>query len=303
MVLIYGLSSSSDPENIRYIGKAIDIKKRLKRHLSSYELKRDTHKNRWIKLELLNGNDIISTELYRFENENWQNVEIEWIDKYKKLGYKLTNSTIGGNGSLLTNEQIKKRSEDIVKKNLKDKKDEIEKYNIRKELEIWVGERICPSCGKEVKHTSKTMCNLIHLFRKSINRECLVCRSTGRKLSQETRDKISKSKENISQETREKLSKIHRGKVLSKETKDKLRNYNLGKKQSSETINKRVNKQKVKIICLNNNKKYDSIKEACEELNCSSASIIRVLKKEIENTKGYKFIYDGKEKSTFGYPA
>ena len=102
MILIYGLSSSSDPENIRYIGKDIDIKKRLKKHLSSYELKSDTHKNMWIKLELLNGNDIISTELYRFESENWQDVEIEWIDRYKKLGYKLTNSTIGGDGFVMT---------------------------------------------------------------------------------------------------------------------------------------------------------------------------------------------------------
>ena len=103
---------------------------------------------------------------------------------------------------------------------------------------------------------------------------------------------ISKSKENLSQETRDKFSKLHKGKKLSQETKDKIRDCNLGKKQSKETIDKRANKQKVKIICLNNNSEYMSIKEACIDLNCSSSSIIKVLRKERDNTKGYKFIYN-----------
>jgi len=55
----------------------------------------------------------------------------------------------------------------------------------------------------------------------------------GRKLSQEAKDKISKSKEGIklppiSQETRDKLSKSHKGHITTKETRDKISESNTG---------------------------------------------------------------------------
>lgn len=58
MAFIYGLISSSNLQNIRYVGKAINLDDRLRRHLSDYYLQEDTHKTRWIKSELRKDNKI-----------------------------------------------------------------------------------------------------------------------------------------------------------------------------------------------------------------------------------------------------
>ena len=176
--------------------------------------------------------------------------------------------------------------------------EEIKKFKIKEEQDKWVGTRECIECKKVLTHSAKNFSAIIHLLRKSEKKKCLVCRSIGRTLSQEAKDKISKSKENLTQETRDKFSKLHKGKTISKKTRAKLRKVNLGKTQSQETIDKRTKHRKRKIICTNNNIEYESIKEACKDLSCSSASVIKVLNKKQEQTKGYNFIYkkdsDGK---------
>jgi len=292
MEIIYGLSSNSEPLNIRYIGKANNIYNRLKRHLSEYELKADTYKNRWIKKEIFNGNNIIITKIYELVvGEVWQDVEKNYIRKYKELGFDLTNSTDGGDGGM-TEESNQKRIETRIKNNFKSKKDKIDLYKIRKIENNWIGERICPICKLIITHKSRVGFNeIIYLIDKLINKKCLRCKSFDRKLTQESKDKISLSKKNLSDETRQKFSILHKGKIISSEVRKKISQSLTGKKQSEETKNKRANKLKIPIICLNNNIEYDSIKEACKELNCSSASVIKVLNGSIEKTKGYKFIY------------
>jgi len=246
-MIIYSLSSSEDPNNVRYIGKTNDIKKRLKRHLSKYNLIPDTHKNRWIKSEISKGNKIIITEIYRIvDDEKWQDVEIYWIDKYKKEGYKLTNSTNGGDGGVFTKEMLEKRSESIKNENIKNKLEEIEKYKIREIDSVWYGDRICISCKKTITHKSKGLNQIIYLIRKLINKKCLSCKSFDRKLTSEEKEKISLSKKNISEETRKKLSIIHKGKFISEETKRKISNSLTGKKLSDETRKKMSNAKKGK---------------------------------------------------------
>ena len=62
----------------------------------------------------------------------------------------------------------------------------------------------------------------------------------GRKLSKETRKKISESNKGkkMSEESKIKIGERHKGKNLSEETKEKLRQANLGKKTSEETKRK-----------------------------------------------------------------
>lgn len=98
-IKIYGLSSSESPENIRYIGKTINkLKSRLQRHMSDYK-NEDTFKSRWIKKELKKGNKILIKEIFLVPiSEDWAKWEIFYISEYKKLGYKLTNTTSGGDG-------------------------------------------------------------------------------------------------------------------------------------------------------------------------------------------------------------
>lgn len=92
---IYGLA---DPlsGNIRYVGKSYDPNSRYRMHLKIKEPK--THKEFWIvslkKLGLLPELVILetTTELQAAERE------IFWIAEYRSLGFKLTNSTDGGEG-------------------------------------------------------------------------------------------------------------------------------------------------------------------------------------------------------------
>lgn len=98
-IKIYTLSSSIDPDNVRYIGKtACSLDYRLTRHI--YDNSKDkTHKGNWIRKEIKSGNKILIKEIFVVpKNDNWEKWEIHFISEYKKMGYKLTNSTIGGEG-------------------------------------------------------------------------------------------------------------------------------------------------------------------------------------------------------------
>lgn len=201
-MFIYSLSSSAEPDNIRYIGKAKDLKDRLRRHIGKYYLENEiTHKNNWIKSELSKGNLILIKEIEEVNEENWIEREIYWILKFKDDGYELTNGTSGGEGIILTKEVIKRRNES--NKNSKKRKMSYinlkntleEKYlNSNKELiemfEIscgisgkFFGNRKCPSCNESVIHKSSTLSSLICQMKQYIlkGRVCQTCKSSGDK--------------------------------------------------------------------------------------------------------------------------
>lgn len=199
---IYTLSSSEDPDNIRYIGKTNDLDDRLRRHTGKYYLENEiTHKNNWIKSEMKKGNEILIKSIEKVNENNWQEREIFWIEEMTNRGFKLTNSTIGGEGLKLTDEIIKKRNESNKnsdkRKNayieLKRIKEE-EYLNSNKEIiemfEIscgisgnFFGKRKCHSCNETVNHKSTTLSLLIFYMKQSIltERECNKCKSTGAK--------------------------------------------------------------------------------------------------------------------------
>lgn len=87
-----------DPRNnqIRYVGKANNPKKRLEGHLGD---KRKTYKTNWIKnlksKELRPVIEIIDEVAL----DEWQFWEQHYISLYKSWGFKLTNATIGGEGA------------------------------------------------------------------------------------------------------------------------------------------------------------------------------------------------------------
>lgn len=195
MFIIYSLSSSSNPDNIRYIGKTKNIKDRLRRHIGKYYLNNEkTYKNNWIKSEISNGNKIIIKEIERIE-DNWEEREKYWISHFLNEGYKLTNLTKGGEGIPLTDEIIKKRNESNKKSKRRKKayKETYLKYEGNKEIVelcgihesngVFIGTRICPSCSKEIEHKSKTIIGLIRSIKIYIlnNRECHSCKSSGPK--------------------------------------------------------------------------------------------------------------------------
>ncbi len=173
----------------------------------------------------------------------------------------------------------------------------IKKHNIREENNSWIAERKCPGCKETIIHKAVSFPNICAMLRKSLDRKCLSCRSTGRKLSEEAKLKISKSKKNLSQATREKLSKINKGKTPSKDIREKIRATLIGKKKKSNYIpNKGKGSTKGKPIIqytLNNKfiQEWSSINKASKHLGISSSCISDVVNNKTESTFGFKWTF------------
>jgi group I intron endonuclease len=123
---IYTLSDPITNE-IRYIGKTININIRLSQHIAE-SMKAKNHKASWIKSltkkGLLPKIDVIDI----IQDENWEWLEIYWISQFKTWGFDLVNSTTGG-GKSIFNENArnnmrlgqlgKKRSKESIEKRIK----------------------------------------------------------------------------------------------------------------------------------------------------------------------------------------
>ena len=93
MTYIYGLYVTEN--NIRYVGKTDNLKKRLYEHILNSKYKK-THKDIWVQKELNNGNTIKIVLLEEVFDENWKAAEIKWMEYYKTNN--LTNHAKGGMG-------------------------------------------------------------------------------------------------------------------------------------------------------------------------------------------------------------
>lgn len=87
-------------DTVRYVGKSNNPRKRLKSHLSSAKtFAYRHHTSAWIRKLLAEG---LLPEMRILEEvqegRRWQDVEREWISKGAAMGWKLTNSTAGGEG-------------------------------------------------------------------------------------------------------------------------------------------------------------------------------------------------------------
>lgn len=93
---IYGLYSTDNPEEIRYVGKTIrPLRERLHNHI--YESKTGkSHKSNWIRLVNSKNLEIKIVIIDIVWKHDWEFWEIFWIAEYKRRGYKLTNTSPGG---------------------------------------------------------------------------------------------------------------------------------------------------------------------------------------------------------------
>jgi predicted GIY-YIG superfamily endonuclease len=116
VIYIYGLK---DPETneIRYIGRASDLSRRLYEHHQLKRLNTQTHKNKWL-LSLINKGLKANIEILEECNElNWSEREKYWIANTPNL----TNTTKGGEGEYQNikpaiKEEVKKRIGESVSK-------------------------------------------------------------------------------------------------------------------------------------------------------------------------------------------
>lgn len=195
-MFIYTLSSSENPNNIRYVGKTNNLKDRLRRHVGKYYLnKDDNYKNRWIKSELLKVNEIIIKELEIVDESNWIEREKYWIEQFRQWGFKLVNTTEGGEGILLTKELIEKRNESNknsekrklayskLREDYKTNSKMVEKYQIKEFDDHSTGKRVCNLCGREITYKSKYFKVVIRNIRRAEyqNRVCNSCKLSGDK--------------------------------------------------------------------------------------------------------------------------
>lgn len=126
----------------------------------------------------------------------------------------------------------------------------------------------------------------------------------GHKHSKETKRKLSESAKGRkhSEETKKIIGEASKGrkhseeskKLMSKIKKERMNNntklkISIGLKGNKNGVGNKGRSKK--IICLTNNKIYESIKDAANELGLHSDGIIKVCKGEYTQTKGYIFKY------------
>lgn len=94
-IFIYALTDPNTCE-IRYVGKAVRPKERLRGHINHVE---PTHKSRWIQSLTREGKEPGLRILESLPaGSSWQERERFWIAEGKRLGWPLTNETSGGDG-------------------------------------------------------------------------------------------------------------------------------------------------------------------------------------------------------------
>lgn len=117
-VYIYGLWDCRDGR-LRYIGKTINLKARLRRHLTDYDRGKITHCTTWIK-GLLNENlEPMMEILEECTEDNWQEAERAWISEARKFGLNLVNMVDGGTGGALKGRVLSQETKNKISDKLK----------------------------------------------------------------------------------------------------------------------------------------------------------------------------------------
>jgi len=98
-----------DTNNVRYVGKAVNLYTRIRNHYKPSRLIDKTHKNNWLNNLLNEGKYVKVNVVEQLDDEKLLNeAEKKWIKHYKDLGCDLTNGTEGGDGGKMSPESIEK---------------------------------------------------------------------------------------------------------------------------------------------------------------------------------------------------
>jgi group I intron endonuclease len=115
------------------------------------------------------------------------------------------------------------------------------------------------------------------------------------KLSIESREKlrIANIGKRCREETKEKLRQANLGKKYSQETKDKLSRIGKGKKHilTEEGLQKRFKAHAIKVLCMETNILYDSIKDAALSVNGDKSAICMCCKGDRNTAYGFHWKY------------
>ncbi len=108
LIYIYGLSSSLDKGNIRYVGYTNNPQKRRCDHVTeSRALK--THRHKWVRSVVENGGKLLISILRETTEEYKGEAETETILLFKSFGANLVNANNGGIGGKCPSEETRKK--------------------------------------------------------------------------------------------------------------------------------------------------------------------------------------------------
>lgn len=210
-VFIYSLSDPLTKE-IRYVGKAVDVHQRYKKHLVRKE---NTYKFCWVeglKQKGLKPELEVLEVIYDSNDKDWQASEQWWISYLRFIGCRLTNLNGGGIGGKLPSIQTRAKQSDSHK-----------------------GKKLSPEIRRKMSLAKKG------IPKPSGFSEKLRRANIGKKHSPETRKKLSEiGKKNFSPENHAKLCKA----AKTPEAIAKIAASKRGVKQTAETISKRFANQK-----------------------------------------------------------
>lgn len=235
-VFIYGLY---DPRNgeLRYIGKTIDLQARLWGHVARAQSGEKSYKSSWI-LQLLKADlyPIIEV-LEETGEENWSELEEEWIAKCLADGARLTNLSDGGEdppnwtGTKQSPEHIRKRVEARQKNNTYWHSERTKKKMSETKKGTATG-KDNPFYGKIHSEESKRKMSVSSMGQVAWNKGIPHTEETKEKLRLANAGRVH------TEEAKLKMSLAQLGKTHTEETKGKLRLANIGKTHTKETKGK-----------------------------------------------------------------
>ena len=155
--------------------------------------------------------------------------------------------------------------------------------------------RVSPMKGRHQSEEAKIKIGIA-----SKNR--IVSDETRKKLSELQKGKIVSEEEkqrlrkmmlgrHHTEETKRKMSEMRKGHIVSETTREKLRKANKGVKPSQYTIQKSIEKNSKKVICIETNVIYNSILEASKQTGINNSVIGRVCMGKNNIAGGYHWKY------------
>lgn len=181
MIYIYGLCCP-ETKQIRYIGKTIRPKGRLRDHIND---KSKTHKVNWIKSLKAKGLTPSMVILETLEDgANWEEAEIRWIQQGKNNGWDLVNGTTGGDGVPNLSKESRERIRQawIGRKHTEETKRKLSKASTgRKHSEEWKKNMSSKMKGRNIAW-SDTLSKVNRKFDKKKQEEVIELINSGMKV-------------------------------------------------------------------------------------------------------------------------
>lgn len=208
---------------VRYVGQSSKPKHRYKGHLSDDS---KTHKVHWVQSVLARGEVPVLKILARIKNcteAQWKRAERRWIKRMADKGHRLTNSDPGGIGATLSPETRRRIGEKL--------KGHIVTEETRRKLSLC---RPNEESRKKMSRSQRSRFKTWKFSSAAIERIRLAVQ--GRRLSQETRQKLSLHQKNRKRSRKEIARLVWMARNKSEETRRKISAGNKGKKRTPEQL-------------------------------------------------------------------